>query len=515
MWQTSVPVNDSVLHYDGSRLFWGGDGGGTGEQGPPGASGSSSLAITTGSAQSTGNNISSPTAIVNLSSGVFKVRLTGTATAYIDVDYSSITAQGDLRILIQSTGVSLSNLDSVFRTFTSTSDAQQTKFVNFRSTSDSVDVNFYTFESTSDAQQTKFVNFRATSDVKDVGFHTYQSTADAEIATMLKNSVGVVFATNTMRALAGGVVQNNEGVITSTMVKRIGINSVIVSTDSLQGGTSFYVKVGSATELTVNSTFTIIGATWCVSPNVCLVFPSSIPATDNNHWAFTRNVGKFYYLAWVADNAGAAGGGGGGGGSVSLSTGAEKFSQTFTTLSIVTNIPSSMSTYGQGGASLTLNVPIEINFNLISVKLSTALGASGPTIDGSTYTWRLSYSSQTHQSGQWEGIMSDLYRSEELYLDFVWYTTTTVGTVVFQNELWRKSFGTNARVISFDVGTSSEVTVQGTEGALMRTVIPIANDGLLRNEKFAVKLDRLPDDAGDTARAPIHVENVRVTNFRP
>ena len=58
-----------------------------------GGGGASSLAIATGSAQAS-NIISSPTSIVNFSSGAFKVRFISPSTAYIDIDYSSITAQG-------------------------------------------------------------------------------------------------------------------------------------------------------------------------------------------------------------------------------------------------------------------------------------------------------------------------------------------------------------------------------------------------------------------------------------
>lgn len=58
-----------------------------------GGSGGSSLAIATGSVQAA-NVISSPTAIINFSSGPFRVTFVSPATAYIDVDYSSITAQG-------------------------------------------------------------------------------------------------------------------------------------------------------------------------------------------------------------------------------------------------------------------------------------------------------------------------------------------------------------------------------------------------------------------------------------
>jgi hypothetical protein len=72
-----------------------------------GGGGASSLAIATGSAQAS-NIISSPTSIVNFSSGVFKVRFISPSTAYIDIDYSSITAQGR----ISATGGGSDNLGS-------------------------------------------------------------------------------------------------------------------------------------------------------------------------------------------------------------------------------------------------------------------------------------------------------------------------------------------------------------------------------------------------------------------
>ena len=58
-----------------------------------GGGGSSSLAVATGSEVSAAI-VSSPTAIVNLSTGAFLVDLTGGATALVKINFSSITAQG-------------------------------------------------------------------------------------------------------------------------------------------------------------------------------------------------------------------------------------------------------------------------------------------------------------------------------------------------------------------------------------------------------------------------------------
>lgn len=58
-----------------------------------GGGGSASLAVGTGSVQAV-NIISSPTSIINFSSGPFRTKLISPSTIYIDIDYSSITAQG-------------------------------------------------------------------------------------------------------------------------------------------------------------------------------------------------------------------------------------------------------------------------------------------------------------------------------------------------------------------------------------------------------------------------------------
>lgn len=63
--------------------------------GSAGSGGSSSLAVTTGSAtQFTGVPVSSPTAVIVLATGTFNVQLTGSATAFISLDASSVTLKG-------------------------------------------------------------------------------------------------------------------------------------------------------------------------------------------------------------------------------------------------------------------------------------------------------------------------------------------------------------------------------------------------------------------------------------
>ena len=59
-----------------------------------GGGGGASLAVGTGSIQAS-NIISSPTASMNFSSGAFLVKLLGNSTAFVFLDFSSITAQGN------------------------------------------------------------------------------------------------------------------------------------------------------------------------------------------------------------------------------------------------------------------------------------------------------------------------------------------------------------------------------------------------------------------------------------
>ena len=96
---------DQILHRMGnsSSTYWGGDNVGVAAAGGGGAS---SLAVATGSIQAA-NEISSPTAILNFSSGPFLVKLTGGATGFVSLDYSSVTVEGPFR--------------SAFHLFTSTS----------------------------------------------------------------------------------------------------------------------------------------------------------------------------------------------------------------------------------------------------------------------------------------------------------------------------------------------------------------------------------------------------------
>lgn len=81
-----------------------------------GGGGASSLAVGTGTATQA-TIISSPTAIITGRTGVLKVSLVGGATALIDVVYSSITAQGDVLLLLRSTA-------TAFYNYTSTADAR-------------------------------------------------------------------------------------------------------------------------------------------------------------------------------------------------------------------------------------------------------------------------------------------------------------------------------------------------------------------------------------------------------
>ena len=88
----NVAKTDLILHLNPqtSSFYFGGDDVGTASGGSGGAS---SLAVGTGSIQAV-NIVSSPTAIVNFDSGTFNTKLTGTATSYVSLVYSSVTVEG-------------------------------------------------------------------------------------------------------------------------------------------------------------------------------------------------------------------------------------------------------------------------------------------------------------------------------------------------------------------------------------------------------------------------------------
>jgi hypothetical protein len=98
---TSTSVNNTFVATSGLRFetltsedCLGTDGSGNVQSGTcGGGGGGSSLAVGTGSAVAV-TEISSPTSIINFSSGAFFVEATGGSTAYVRLDFSSITAQG-------------------------------------------------------------------------------------------------------------------------------------------------------------------------------------------------------------------------------------------------------------------------------------------------------------------------------------------------------------------------------------------------------------------------------------
>lgn len=154
-----------------------------GSAGGGGGGGGGSLAVGTGSF-SASNIVSSPTSIINLSSGTFFIQNVAGATAYVTLNFSSITAQGFIDTVTAITA---------FYNFTSTSDARGNTFILFRSTTDnalsvirSTFVFLTGYTSTADARGDTFVNFRSTTDaalsVIRTTFSflaTYTSTADA------------------------------------------------------------------------------------------------------------------------------------------------------------------------------------------------------------------------------------------------------------------------------------------------------------------------------------------------
>ena len=144
-----------------------------------------------------------------------------------------------------------------FKTFTSTSDAQQTKFVNFRSTTDAQigtfnnfnstgdanDLSFWAFTSTSDAQQTKFVNFRTTTDVgldaRGDAFGNPSSTMIIRAPFGIYSSSGVFDSSVTIRTI-----------IISTGGALLG-NTTIQATLTIEGG-SVTISNPGATAFTFN-----------------------------------------------------------------------------------------------------------------------------------------------------------------------------------------------------------------------------------------------------------------------
>lgn len=85
-------VMAALTRIDGSGGGGGiaGPAGADGAPGAPGVSGASSLAVTTGTSVATGNNISSPTTIINFSAPIFTVQLRGGATAFVQIDTATL-----------------------------------------------------------------------------------------------------------------------------------------------------------------------------------------------------------------------------------------------------------------------------------------------------------------------------------------------------------------------------------------------------------------------------------------
>ena len=129
-------------------------------------------------------------------------------------------------------------------------------------------------------------------------------------------------------------------------------------------------------DLTVTSTFTLSGGTFCVNENVCYVFPSSAPIAGQ-HWIITANVGKFYYVSFGDDAVGSGSGGGGGGGGGFIFNGSQIQSiSTFT-------IPGFPVSFNSGFATITvLNAtPSWIGSNTFfgTTTFRNTIGISSPT----------------------------------------------------------------------------------------------------------------------------------------
>lgn len=202
--------------------------------GAPGGGGASSLAVGTGSVQGM-NIISSPTANISFSSGVFFVQPVGGATAYISLDYSSVTAQGDLRSDLNKFANFLSTQSSLNDLQNSSVTALRqavgvdtttlfTTFQNYRSTADPAVVNLYTAVNST---YTAFQTHRSTADTAVVAlytavnstytaFQTHRSTADTAVVNLFTavNSTATAFQTH--RSTADTAVVNLYTAINST-----------------------------------------------------------------------------------------------------------------------------------------------------------------------------------------------------------------------------------------------------------------------------------------------------------
>ena len=139
--------------------------GSTATVGATGGGGAGSLAVGKGSLVDF-TQVSSPTSHVSFATGPFIVTLISPTSAFITLDFSSITAQGkisgaspitetDWTVMntthsqrIQQISLDTGTLRTLFGNFTSTSDARGNTFVNFRSTTDSSITNYITINAT-------------------------------------------------------------------------------------------------------------------------------------------------------------------------------------------------------------------------------------------------------------------------------------------------------------------------------------------------------------------------------
>lgn len=232
-----------------------------------GSSGASSLAIATGSVIAA-NIVSSPTAVINLSSGTFFVKGTGGATAYISLDFSSVTAQGDVLAILKTTATALSALKSALSLDTATLftaiNSTAVALSNFRA---QVALDSTTLFTAINSTAVALSNLKSavsldTASIRS-SFNVYTNSADIRM-----NGIGIVFSTNT---------------------------NLLSSNNNWTGTNNFSAAMTLTSSVTV-STGAVLGA--AVS-----IFQTTIAAASGDQ--ILHRVGNSSYTYWGGDNSAA------------------------------------------------------------------------------------------------------------------------------------------------------------------------------------------------------------------
>lgn len=209
---TTGAINGDCFVYNSVTFQWepGSCGGGSGA--------SSVLAVTTGSATGFSVVIASPTSVVNFSSGVFIVQLTPTTTAFVSLDPSSVTLQG--QNVITTSSQSASNLVNqgqyVFMSSQAASNLVnqgQYMFVSSQAASNLVNQGQYVFMSSQAASnlvnqgQYVFMSSQAASNLVNQGQYMFVSS---QAASNLVNQGQYFFAGSSLTLI--GIIHSSDSV---------------------------------------------------------------------------------------------------------------------------------------------------------------------------------------------------------------------------------------------------------------------------------------------------------------